>query len=104
MSALVDPRGCLTPAGMAAVQRAPLGQAPAELAQHLATCARCQARLLAAGTGRTATAAGAADPAAGLPPGLVSTRRLTRTVVFVVAALVLAVAALALVAVLRPTS
>jgi hypothetical protein len=49
MSELRDERGCLTPAGIAAVQAAPPGQAPAELAGHLSSCARCQERLLAGG-------------------------------------------------------
>jgi hypothetical protein len=49
MSALRDERGCLTGAGFAAVQSAPPGQAPAELAAHLSACGRCQERLLAGG-------------------------------------------------------
>jgi len=49
MSALRDERGCLTEAGLAAVRAAAPGQAPAELAGHLASCARCQERLLAGG-------------------------------------------------------
>jgi len=49
VSALVDGRGCLTDAGHAAVRSAPAGQAPPELAAHLAACARCQERLLAGG-------------------------------------------------------
>jgi hypothetical protein len=47
--ALLDDRGCLTPRGLAALVRAPVGQAPPELATHLAGCARCQERLLATG-------------------------------------------------------
>jgi hypothetical protein len=81
---------------MAAVESAPAGKAPPELAQHLAACARCQARLLAAATGR----AGRSEPAAG--GGMDASARLQRTIVFIVAALVLAVAALALVGLLRP--
>jgi hypothetical protein len=46
-----DTRGCLTAAGLEAVRRAPVGGAPAELAQHLAACARCQERLLAVDAG-----------------------------------------------------
>ncbi|HVR71214.1 MAG TPA: hypothetical protein VMT87_10255 [Vicinamibacteria bacterium] len=87
MSALVDARGCLTPAGMAALQSAPVGQAPAELAQHVATCPRCQARLLAASAGRPP----------GAPPrrdALGAAGRLWRSVAFMVAALVLALLAL----------
>jgi hypothetical protein len=47
--ALRDERGCLTARGLATVVRAPVGQAPSELALHLAGCARCQERLLATG-------------------------------------------------------
>jgi hypothetical protein len=54
MSALRDERGCLTVAGLAAVRAAPPGQAPAELAGHLASCARCQDRLLAGGAAELA--------------------------------------------------
>lgn len=49
MNALLDARGCLTAAGFAAVAAAPVGKVPPELATHLATCARCQQRLLAGG-------------------------------------------------------
>ena len=44
--ALLDAAGCLTPSGLATLVRAPVGQAPPELATHLAGCARCQERLL----------------------------------------------------------
>ena len=44
---LLDTRGCLTAAGFAALQSSVPGQAPLELAQHLAGCARCQGRMLA---------------------------------------------------------
>ena len=44
---LQDERGCLTPAGFAAIRDAPAGQAPPEAARHLAGCPRCQSRLLA---------------------------------------------------------
>jgi hypothetical protein len=47
--ALVDGRGCLTAAGFAVLSRAPVGRAPADLAAHLAGCARCQERMLAGG-------------------------------------------------------
>jgi len=36
----------LSEAGLAALASAPAGQAPAEVATHLAACARCQERLL----------------------------------------------------------
>ena len=49
MTALVDARGCLTEAGLAALDAAPPGQGPAEAAAHLAACARCQRRFLARG-------------------------------------------------------
>lgn len=49
MKPLRDDKGCLTPAGLLAVQAAPLGKAPPELAGHVASCARCQERLLAGG-------------------------------------------------------
>jgi hypothetical protein len=98
MSDLVDARGCLTPAGMAALQRAPLGQAPPEVAQHLANCGRCQARLLTASAGRVVRPREPlADPAAGGVSG-----RMLRTMAFVVAALLLAVTALALLALVKP--
>lgn len=42
MSGLLDARGCLTHAGLAALADAAPGAAPAELAQHVTTCARCQ--------------------------------------------------------------
>jgi hypothetical protein len=49
--AVRDARGCLTPAGLQALREAPPGRAPAELAAHVASCARCQDRLLAADAG-----------------------------------------------------
>lgn len=45
---LFDARGCLTVEGLAALGAAPPGRGPAEAAAHLAACARCQRRLLAA--------------------------------------------------------
>jgi hypothetical protein len=44
---LLDARGCLTGAGFSALRAAAPGQAPLEVAQHLASCAVCQSRLLA---------------------------------------------------------
>jgi hypothetical protein len=41
-----DARGCLAPQGIAAFRAAPPGDAPPELARHVAGCARCQERLL----------------------------------------------------------
>jgi hypothetical protein len=35
------------------VERAPVGQAPSELSRHVASCGRCQERLLARGSGAT---------------------------------------------------
>jgi len=48
MIALFDARGCLTGEGLAEVTGSPVGQAPAEAAAHLVSCARCQDRLLGA--------------------------------------------------------
>jgi hypothetical protein len=42
MSGLLDARGCLTEAGLTALAGAAPGAAPPELAQHVASCARCQ--------------------------------------------------------------
>ena len=42
-----DQRGCLTSAGLAQLAGAAPGKVPAELAAHVAACARCQRRLLA---------------------------------------------------------
>jgi len=42
MSGLVDARGCLTDAGLTALAGATPGAAPPELAQHVASCPRCQ--------------------------------------------------------------
>ena len=44
-------RGCLSEAGLALLKQSPPGQAPAELAQHVASCGRCQDRLLAVDLG-----------------------------------------------------
>ena len=44
---LLDARGCLSNAGFAALSSSAPGQAPLEVAQHLAGCPRCQARMLA---------------------------------------------------------
>jgi hypothetical protein len=49
MSGLLDGRGCLTEAGLAALAKAPPGRGPDDAAAHLASCARCQRRLLARG-------------------------------------------------------
>jgi hypothetical protein len=96
VSTLLDPRGCLTPAGLAAVRESPPGQAPADLARHLATCARCQSRLLGADLAVERAARG--RPAA--TGGLGAPGRLWRVGAFIVAALVLALGALALMATL----
>ena len=95
MTALQDARGCLTPAGRAAVQEAPVGQAPPELARHLAGCARCQERLLAAAAGAVHGGPGAPRLTGAGEPG-----RLWRPVVFIAAALLFALGALALVGLL----
>ena len=41
-----DARGCLTAEGFAALERAPPARAPADVANHLAGCDRCQQRWL----------------------------------------------------------
>ena len=48
---LRDARGCLTPAGLQAFRDAPPGRAPEALAAHVASCSRCQDRVLAADPG-----------------------------------------------------
>ncbi|HET7292639.1 MAG TPA: hypothetical protein VFM88_09450 [Vicinamibacteria bacterium] len=59
---LLDDRGCLTPAGLLAVQSAPVGKAPQELASHVASCPRCQEKLLAGGILALATRKEKKDP------------------------------------------
>jgi len=51
VSALRDMKGHLTDAGLQAFRCAPPGRAPAELAAHVAGCARCQERALLADEG-----------------------------------------------------
>jgi hypothetical protein len=53
---LLDARGCLTPAGLDTLRQAPVGKAPLELASHVASCARCQDRLLGGAPGRRGAA------------------------------------------------
>jgi hypothetical protein len=96
MTALVDARGCLTPAGLALVQHATPGTVPAEVAQHLAACARCQGRLLKADLGGPRQAGGHA-PIPGLS-GPERVARLWRPIVLLVAILALALTALVLLA------
>ena len=50
-AALRDLKGHLTPAGLQAFRGATPGGAPAELAAHVASCARCQDRALMADEG-----------------------------------------------------
>jgi len=47
--AFFDAQGCLSAEGFARIAASAPGQIPAELAAHLALCARCQRRLLSAG-------------------------------------------------------
>ena len=89
--ALLDPRGCLTPAGLEALARAPAGRGPAELAAHVVSCPRCQERMLAG-------AAGARPPAT---PARRRQPRLWLGVGLAVIAFVLALLALILAARLR---
>ena len=91
-AALFDGQGCLTPAAFAAIAAAPPGAAPAELAAHLAGCARCQRRLLAKALGP----AGARGPRRERPP-------LWRTVVAVFAILILLGILMVVVQVLLPS-
>lgn len=46
MPDLLDPGGCLTSAGLAALSAAPPGRAPEDLARHVAGCRACQRRWL----------------------------------------------------------
>jgi cytochrome c-type biogenesis protein CcmH/NrfF len=48
---LLDVRGCLTDAGLDALQAASPGGAPAEVVTHLGKCSRCQNRSLARSAG-----------------------------------------------------
>ncbi len=81
-AALVDAQGCLTSEGFAHIAAAPPGRAPAELAAHLAACARCQRRLLA----ESASPSGVPARRRQRPP-------MWRTAVAVVACILLLVAA-----------
>jgi hypothetical protein len=83
VSALLDGRGCLTDAGLDAMEAAAAGEAPPELAGHLAGCQRCQDRLLA--RGRTARGAKRPRP---------TTRQLVLRTTFVLAVILAALAAL----------
>ena len=47
----LDSQGHLTAGGLAAIASAPVGKGPADLAAHLASCPRCQERMLAGATG-----------------------------------------------------
>jgi len=60
---LQDEHGCLSERGLAVLKRAPMGQAPPELAAHLARCDRCQTRLLSVDP----LASGPASPARRAP-------------------------------------
>ena len=82
-SSLFDAQGCLTTEGFARIEKAPPGRAPAELAAHLASCVRCQRRLL-----------GAASPAAA--PVRREAPPLWRTAIVVAAIIVLVLIAMIL--------
>lgn len=47
MTTLRDAQGCLTLSGFDMLAQAAVGQAPPELAHHVAACGRCQDRMLA---------------------------------------------------------
>jgi hypothetical protein len=81
-AALFDAQGCLTAGAFARIAAAPPGAAPSELATHLASCARCQRRLLA-----TAMGPRAPTPRRQKPP-------VWRTVVAVIACLLLVIVAM----------
>ena len=83
---MLDARGCLTEAGLVALDGAPPGQGPPEAAAHLASCARCQRRFLARG-GVDQGAIRATPTKAVAPP-------LWRTGVVVLAVLLLVVVAM----------
>jgi hypothetical protein len=51
---LLDASGHLGPAGVAAVGAAAPGRVPADVAAHLASCPRCQERVLTGGVPRAA--------------------------------------------------
>lgn len=85
MSALLDGRGCLTEAGLVALDAAPPGRGPADAAAHLASCTRCQRRFLA--RGGTDSAGISATPRKAVAPPL------WRTVAVLFAVLVLVVTA-----------
>jgi len=57
-----DAQGCLTAEGIARAAGAPPGRVPPELAAHLASCARCQRRLLAFGAPHAPAARRAPPP------------------------------------------
>jgi len=82
-AALFDAQGCLTAEGFARIGASPPGRAPAELAAHLAQCARCQRRLLAS----AASPSGVPAPRRQRPP-------VWRTAVAVVASLLLVMMAI----------
>jgi hypothetical protein len=46
VTSLRNEAGCLTDAGLDALEQASPGQAPDDLVRHLAECARCQNRVL----------------------------------------------------------
>jgi hypothetical protein len=48
---LLDSSGCLTEAGLDALQSAAPGRAPADVVAHLGKCGRCQGRTLARSAG-----------------------------------------------------
>jgi hypothetical protein len=48
---LLDSQGHLTAAGLAAIATAPVGKGPTDLAAHVASCSRCQERMLAGAMG-----------------------------------------------------
>ena len=84
--ALLDANGHVSAAGLVALQAAPPGQAPAELATHLAGCGTCQQRLLVASSPGPRRAPGRKPMPLAPSPGR-TVLLLVLTVVFVMIAL-----------------
>lgn len=82
-AAFFDAQGCLTAGAFARIAASPPGAAPSELAAHLASCGRCQRRLLATAM----RASGAPTPRRERPP-------MWRTVAVVMACLLLVMVAM----------
>ena len=89
---LLDRRGCLTEAGLLALAASPPGRGPAEVVAHLGHCGRCQEAVLSRASGRPADAPRARKE----PPPL------WRTILVIVAVLLMVMTALVTLRQLRP--